>query len=695
MQTLNSYIPSRRISASRLWRLPLIAVPLTIILGWAYALALQLDPPFFIAPFVSFFLAKLLTVIALGQLEKVQSRSPRFNGWVGFCLAGLALWVRWVVTFRAESVALAQTFVLSDPVSAAQMIWQYGVDRAARDPGAFSPAISAVWWLLEAGFVVLLTHGLVVGQARKPFSETLRRWAVDEKGGEVYLANVSADELRRRMVDRGVEAFTELQRAGRLAATPLASTWSTARVTGHRVEGDPDAFWLTVEQVDSRRTDEGKTRSSTSKVIEYWRVSAADYLRLMNYLHEADDAAEPAAGRNLDPAARPTPDVLKTAVNALERGDADAAIDEATPQRAHPSETVRADAHRVIALAHSRRGRWGEAYEAFSSLFALEPSAHNALQLATTSVMHGEMAQGASWYSRAVSMNDDLREMALPAVRTAYLSALERAGQFEACEPPLAWLRSAYESVGHTDSHLLWSHGLPPFGEFLARAGQLLKHTLPPEAWLAWFEHMRPHLDAPGGEQLDAFLAAEADAGQAAPSADAVRLYEHVSRGNILTFDPNPPRWMPLASPDSDTVTMHDCAGRYLREEGVIYAAYWTADRLMFRTSLGTSIELLARDEGGAAIPLHAGLRLQFEALDSSAPQHGQGYSKVSIVADDALLFSTTYCAGRYAHMAAMDFTAASMLEDLADWDFFVWLAREVAGGAQRDVQRPHSGMLH
>ncbi len=56
---------------------------------------------------------------------------------------------------------------------------------------------------------------------------------------------------------------------------------------------------------------------------------------------------------------------------------------------------------------------------------------------------------------------------------------------------------------------------------------------------------------------------------------------------------------------------------------------------------------------------------------------------------------STTYCAGRYAHMAAMDFTAASMVEDLADWDFFVWLAREVAGGPQRDVLMPHSGMRH
>lgn len=56
---------------------------------------------------------------------------------------------------------------------------------------------------------------------------------------------------------------------------------------------------------------------------------------------------------------------------------------------------------------------------------------------------------------------------------------------------------------------------------------------------------------------------------------------------------------------------------------------------------------------------------------------------------------SAAHCAGRYAHMAAMDFTAASMVEDLADWDLFVWLAREVAGGAQRDVLMPHSGMLH
>lgn len=142
----------------------------------------------------------------------------------------------------------------------------------------------------------------------------------------------------------------------------------------------------------------------------------------------------------------------------------------------------------------------------YSWLFEIEPTAFNALQLATTSVCCGQLSRGHAWLQRAREINAQTHELARPRIDTAYLSALEQVGEAGAALPLLERLAVAYRAMPTQDDHFVRSHGLPFFGEFLRKSLPLLRAALSEPQVQAWYQELRQDLSASAQEVLDAHV---------------------------------------------------------------------------------------------------------------------------------------------------------------------------------------------
>ncbi|MFS8375215.1 hypothetical protein JH314_00995 [Xanthomonas campestris] len=211
--------------------------------------------------------------------------------------------------------------------------------------------------------------------------------------------------------------------------------------------------------------------------------------------------ATPAAAADADAAADIDPQ-LQPALALFQQGDHVGAYNAAV---AHLD--VGADAHRLCALSLSALGRYHEAFPHWLALFEVEQSAHNALQLATTSVMCNEIDRGEAWLMKFDQLNEHERATSPATARTNFLSALTQAGHGEHALPHLEWLREAYAGMSITDGHFLFVRGLPFFETFLERSTPLLRVCLPADALADWYLQMQPALDAPGQAAVAAHVA--------------------------------------------------------------------------------------------------------------------------------------------------------------------------------------------
>lgn len=503
MPAITMYQPSGRLDRRLLPQVVLVGLPLLALLGWGYANALLYNPPVLIAPLVNGFFALLCGVVAAWVVEKGHSRSLWGNTVVAVFLTGIFIWVRWLVTFRAMDVAAAMQFFQA-PLAIPGMLWELAVAEAQADSRAFSPVMHCLVWLLEVFLPALLMIFLCRTQARSPYSETLGIWASKEAGGELYPEYRLAEALLPELAADGIQSLLRMPRADRMHADILASAWTTLKVVGHQAEADPSARWLDIELLSHQRDNEGKVKVARSDLLKGWHVSPEDYGVVMTYCR--GDALNPPLTESAPESAPPTPAALQPALAALESGDFDQAVRLATPHRQHPVPAVQADALRLCALARSNLAHWPAAFADFHELFDREATAHNALQLATTSVMAGELERGVAWFERADMLNRESGDMPPGQLRTGFLSALEQAGQIAACLPHLEWLARAYRALSVSDSHVVWSHGLPFLGDFLDKSLPLLRELLPEIDIPAWYQAMREDLDDEGRATIDTFL---------------------------------------------------------------------------------------------------------------------------------------------------------------------------------------------
>ncbi|WP_353254633.1 hypothetical protein [Burkholderia anthina] len=215
--------------------------------------------------------------------------------------------------------------------------------------------------------------------------------------------------------------------------------------------------------------------------------------------HDANEASE--AGNANEQGAPDIAPELAPALKAFQAGRHEAAIAAAAP---HVERL--ADAARLCALSYSAMKRYQEAFPYWLGLFQHEPSAHNAVQLATTSVMCGEVARGEAWMEKAAEVNHDTHEQSDVAARVNFISALMQSGHVREALPHLAWVRDVYGHVRITDSTFLYMRGIPFFSSFLENSLEILKATQPADAIVSWYGELKGKLDEEGEAQLAAWV---------------------------------------------------------------------------------------------------------------------------------------------------------------------------------------------
>jgi hypothetical protein len=208
---------------------------------------------------------------------------------------------------------------------------------------------------------------------------------------------------------------------------------------------------------------------------------------------------------------KPAPQVAQTADIAPELEPAlvayqaeryDEAIVIASPYAEH-----QADANRLCALAHAGAGRHAEAFPYWLALFEQEPSAHNALQLATTSVMCGEIQRGEAWFQKVGEIAQEAGESMSVTDLTNFLSAFGQSGYLAEALPYVTTMRDVYGSLHITDSTFLYMRGVPFFSVFLEKSLSILRATQSVEEIKTWYEALKGKLDEEGETQLAEWVA--------------------------------------------------------------------------------------------------------------------------------------------------------------------------------------------
>ena len=489
------YRPSGRVGP-RAWALfGLVGDPAALVFGWGYANAVALVSWKPAVILVALVLWAALAVLVSALASRSRSRSPAFNRWAGAAIGFIALWAHWVVLLKiSEGSATAALFAQSGPLGWLAVLARFGSEQNA---GEGIDWVAAVGWSLEAAVTIGMTASVGAGEARMPYSEARGEWAAALFKGELVAPGASSESFSMSLQDRGTRELLTMLAASSVVSESVAAQWWTVEVEGVSVTDDPQARWLNVTLLVQTRNDHGRVEVARTPVVRAWQVDAESFDAVRRHLSPADVTA----------VAVETPPVLQPAVAALERGDfasafamAEVFVDDAEPQ-------LRADASRLCALSASRTERWSVAFRHFEVLFGLEPTAFNALQLATTSVRSGELERGLAWLQEAHETNDRSRDMLPPRIDTAFLSALEQQGEYASALPLLGKLAGAYQTLPTLDDHFVWSHGLPFFSEFLRKSLPLLQHALPPDGVLDWYARLGSGLGAEGVEMLDAHLA--------------------------------------------------------------------------------------------------------------------------------------------------------------------------------------------
>ncbi|MBN3812764.1 hypothetical protein G3N97_27205 [Paraburkholderia sp. Ac-20347] len=161
-----------------------------------------------------------------------------------------------------------------------------------------------------------------------------------------------------------------------------------------------------------------------------------------------------------------------------------------------------ADASRLCALSYSQSHRYPEAFTHWLALFDHEPTAHNAVQLATTSVMCGEVERGEAWLMKSMQVNQETHEQSDVSARTNFLSALIQRGYLSEALPHITWIRDAYAHLQITDSTFLYMRGVPFFETFLEKSLPVLEGSLSRDDVVNWYSELKGKLDESGEAQL-------------------------------------------------------------------------------------------------------------------------------------------------------------------------------------------------
>ena len=167
-------------------------------------------------------------------------------------------------------------------------------------------------------------------------------------------------------------------------------------------------------------------------------------------------------------------------------------------------------------------------------------------------------------------------------------------------------------------------------------------------------------------------------------------LYRHHTCGDIIDLDHVTGRWRPVDDDEKPAgarvLADLPVRGGYEIEDGKYYFTYWSDDEaFIFRTPENDIFEICRKTPDGTIIESQPGLHVEIEPSKYGDGRLRQGYSDVRLLdKDDKLLYELSYNSDFYLRLYGSDFTAAAMVQDLSDWDFFVALKGAVEIFAER-----------
>ena len=497
------YRPSGRVSAAACPAAVLMSVGL-IPLAWLYAW-LIIHAPLVLNFFIAFGFA-----LAIGWLTKCVAavgkvRDPVWISRAGKVLAVLGWYVQWAA-WAALTIGACCGAQDMEPLGArfvtlATQPWllvRFGADILATGTMNISGwTLKGGWlgviWLAELGMHLMLAP--VQGRIRvdEPFCEVTNAWAEKILVPRQFLPLDAAPVASRLEADPGA-AWTVL------TPTDTDASASHAEVILYRT-GGADAY-LSITNVLEKPGKKGQVKKERETVTECLRLPDTNVDALIEHLmKQAPPALGPAAERE-----RPVPPVLAA---ALEHLQAERHADALAAASAHVSSgdaAVRTEALRLCALACTRLSRWDEATQFFTSLFDDETTSHNALQIATSSVMAGALPAGLRWMEQAAVLNAESNEAPHMTMLISFVTALKHAGQEAAALPFIEQIREAYTDIGSTDPTVLYANSMPFFGAFLSNSLPFVRASLTPEQGRHWYAAMLPSLDPAGTAALSEWM---------------------------------------------------------------------------------------------------------------------------------------------------------------------------------------------
>jgi hypothetical protein len=476
------YRPSGRFSPLALVLL-LLVVAVSLPLSWVYAWC-AVHLPRFVMPFVTIGYFVLLLTGAISVRENGKVRSPVLM----YVLAGVIGVAGWYFQW-------AQWGKMAGELTGAA--WPGVLEVMLMPTGLMSAVVTmkgaGVWAVLSVTMEFLLLAVLPAliasSGAAQPFCETSKTWVSEIKLGHCYGTIAEAD-VKQFTAALAADPEQLMALLPELQGDP--DTYSALSL--YACEGNPEAY-VSVWNV-TRSVKDGKVREARTNLVEFLRISPDTARALV----ELDEQAAPAAG----PA---DPEELKTALQALHEEHFEAALAAAIPHCGADNDALRNDANRICAIACARLARWAEASAYWETLFTREATSHNALQVASCSVMAGELAKGEQWFARVLEVNAQTSDTPLINSYTNFISALDMSGQHRAALPYLEWVRDIYQHLHITDATFLTLRGVPFFGSFLDKSAPIVAASMDASQARSWYAAMLAHIDQDGQDELNAWMA--------------------------------------------------------------------------------------------------------------------------------------------------------------------------------------------
>lgn len=166
-------------------------------------------------------------------------------------------------------------------------------------------------------------------------------------------------------------------------------------------------------------------------------------------------------------------------------------------------------------------------------------------------------------------------------------------------------------------------------------------------------------------------------------------IYRHHSCSDVIDLDEASGRWHPVADSERPRVgalsmvhrASYPICGSYTIEDDRRYCMYWVeGSRFSFMLPDGKVIDVCRKHPDGRFEFITPGLRCEISPARYADGRLRQGFSHVLFLDQSGrILHELSYDADHYLRLYGSDFTAASAVQDLSDWDFFVAL-RETIG---------------